>query len=92
MIGKIRTYLQIQLLRSTNGSLISITVELVTQSNDLLQVTLVDEFVHPKRGTTSHCYRIVYRHMDKVFTQEEVNVIHRAIEHAATERLGVEIR
>lgn len=56
------------------------------------QVTLVDEFKHPKNGKTSHCYRITYRHMEKTLTQEEVNVIHGNIAKAASEQLGVQIR
>ena len=56
------------------------------------QVDLVDEFYHPKKQRTSHCYRLVYRHMDKALSQEEVNEIHKQIEQQATETLQVEIR
>lgn len=56
------------------------------------QVSLADEFFHPKKKQTSHCYRIVYRHMEKTFTQEEVNEIHSQIEDAAMKELGVQIR
>ena len=55
-------------------------------------VSLIDEFTHPKKQRTSHCYRIVYRHMEKTFTQEEVNEIHGQIASRAIETLGVDLR
>nr|CAD7456731.1 unnamed protein product [Timema tahoe] len=51
------------------------------------QISLVDEFVHPKTQRTSHCYKLVYRHMEKTLTQEEVNVMHRLIEQAVDKEL-----
>ncbi|KAG0722354.1 Phenylalanine--tRNA ligase, mitochondrial [Chionoecetes opilio] len=56
------------------------------------QVNLVDTFTHPKKGLTSHCYRLVYRHMERVLTQKEVNVVHKRIEETAASSLGVSIR
>ena len=56
------------------------------------QVKLVDNFKHPKTGKTSHCYRIVYRHMSKTLTQAEANEIHQEIERVAVEKLNVTIR
>ncbi|GFN97514.1 phenylalanine--tRNA ligase, mitochondrial [Plakobranchus ocellatus] len=62
-------------------------------SGDLVeQVDLIDEFRHPKTGRTSHCYRIVYRHMEKTLTQDEVNEVHKDIEIGAAQQLGVEVR
>lgn len=68
--------------------------ELVREYGDQLveQVRLVDQFQHPKTGKISHCYRIVYRHLEKTLTQEEVNAIHKLIECNATKLLGVKIR
>ena len=56
------------------------------------QVELQDQFTHPRTGRTSHCYRIVYRDMDRTLTQEEANTLHRAIAETATAQLGVTIR
>lgn len=56
------------------------------------QVVLVDEFKHPKSGKNSHCYRIIYRHMEKTLTHEEVNVVHENIARNAQEQLGVTVR
>nr|CAD7393386.1 unnamed protein product [Timema cristinae] len=51
------------------------------------QISLVDEFVHPKTQRISHCYKLVYRHMEKTLTQEEVNIVHRLIEQAVDKEL-----
>ncbi|KAF2900351.1 hypothetical protein ILUMI_05833 [Ignelater luminosus] len=56
------------------------------------QVMLVDQFKHPKNGKESHCYRIIYRHMEKTLTNSEVNVIHKQIETAVRKQLGVTVR
>lgn len=56
------------------------------------QISLVDEFVHPKTKKTSHCYRITYRHMERVLTQEEVNNVHIKIAETSKELLNVEVR
>lgn len=56
------------------------------------QIFLIDNFTHPKKQRTSHCYRIVYRHLEKTLTQEEVNIIHKNIEEQAAQKLNVSIR
>ncbi|KAK2192190.1 hypothetical protein NP493_37g08018 [Ridgeia piscesae] len=56
------------------------------------RVELVDEFTQVAKQRTSHCYRITYRHMDKTFTQAEVNDLHTKVGRAATDLLGVTLR
>lgn len=56
------------------------------------QVKLIDQFQHPKTGNVSQCYRIIYRHLEKTLSQEEVNEVHKLIESNATRILGVKIR
>jgi phenylalanyl-tRNA synthetase alpha chain len=62
-------------------------------SKDLAEnVSLVDEFTHPKTGRTSKCYRIIYRSNDRTLTNEEVNEIQESIKNITIEKLKVEIR
>ncbi|XP_023301035.2 probable phenylalanine--tRNA ligase, mitochondrial [Lucilia cuprina] len=56
------------------------------------QISLVDKFKHPKKGLTSVCFRIVYRHMERTLTQAEVNEIHKRIADACVEQFKVQIR
>ena len=56
------------------------------------QVHIIDDFFHPKKQKQSHCYEIVYRHMNKSFSKEEANVVHKEIGEAASKELGVEMR
>jgi phenylalanyl-tRNA synthetase alpha chain len=55
-------------------------------------VKLTDEFVHPKTGRKSLCYRINYRSLEQTLTNKEVNVIHEQVRQTLVERFGVEIR
>lgn len=56
------------------------------------QIFLKDEFTHPKTKKTSHCYSIVYRHMERTLTQKEANETHRQVEKVAVAKLNVVIR
>lgn len=56
------------------------------------QVKLIDEFVHPKSGRRSVCFKIIYRHMEKTLTKDEANVLHKKIADTAVQDLNVEIR
>jgi phenylalanyl-tRNA synthetase alpha chain len=55
-------------------------------------VRLVDEFMHPKTGRRSMCYRINYRSLERTLTNGETNEMHERVVKGLVERLGVEIR
>jgi phenylalanyl-tRNA synthetase alpha chain len=55
-------------------------------------VQLTDEFVHPKTGRHSKCYRINYRSLERTLTNEETNSMHERVRKALVDRLGVELR
>jgi len=56
------------------------------------QVSLIDEYFQPTSKQMSHCYRIVYRHMERTLTQAEVNVLHDKISEEAVTKLGITLR
>ncbi|XP_073423446.1 LOW QUALITY PROTEIN: phenylalanine--tRNA ligase, mitochondrial [Dendrobates tinctorius] len=56
------------------------------------EVSLIDQFTHPKTKRISHCYRIKYRHMEHTLTQTEVSLLHKKIGILAIAELGVEGR
>lgn len=56
------------------------------------QVILKDEFTHPETKKLSHCYSIIYRHMERTLSKREVKNIHDQIAKLATEKLHVTIR
>lgn len=55
-------------------------------------VSLVDEFTHPKTGRKSLCYRIVYRSLERTLTGEETNALHENVRGELVKRFGVELR
>lgn len=60
---------------------------------DLVEkVTLIDNFENKKTKKTSHCYRIIYRSMERTLSQNEVNDLHKKIETKTQQQLGVKIR
>jgi phenylalanyl-tRNA synthetase alpha chain len=56
------------------------------------KVELVDEFTNPKKGKTSHCYRITYRSMDRSLTDDEINALQNTMRERAAAELNVELR
>ncbi|KAK2079369.1 hypothetical protein QBZ16_003060 [Prototheca wickerhamii] len=62
-------------------------------AGDLVEeVKLLDSFTHPKTNKTSHCYRIVYRSMDRSLTDEEINELQWKVRKDIEEKLKVELR
>ena len=60
---------------------------------DLVEdVRLVDEFVHPKTGRKSMCYRTNYRSLERTLTNDETNDLHERFRQQLVEKLGVELR
>ncbi|KAI9739383.1 MAG: hypothetical protein M1818_005071 [Claussenomyces sp. TS43310] len=60
---------------------------------DLVEdVSLVDEFIHPRTGRKSLCYRINYRSLERTLTNEEANSYHKLVEKALVDQLGIELR
>lgn len=56
------------------------------------QVELIDDFVHPKTGRASQCYRVTYRDMDRNLTNAEVDEIQLRVRGHIAERFGIELR
>jgi phenylalanyl-tRNA synthetase alpha chain len=60
---------------------------------DLVEdVRLTDEFMHPKTGRRSMCYRVNYRSLERTLTHAEANELHTRFRGLLVERLGVELR
>lgn len=56
------------------------------------EVVLIDEFTNPKKGTTSHCYRIAYRSMERSLTDEEINALQTEVRSQVESKLKVTLR
>jgi phenylalanyl-tRNA synthetase alpha chain len=56
------------------------------------EVTLIDNFTHPKTQRTSNCYRITYRSMDRSLTDEEINDLQDRVREGVAQQLKVELR
>jgi len=56
------------------------------------KIDLVDEFTNPKKGKTSHCYRLTYRSMDRSLTDDEVNALQEELREKSADELKVELR
>ncbi|KAK4684615.1 phenylalanyl-tRNA synthetase alpha chain, partial [Tremellales sp. Uapishka_1] len=62
-------------------------------AGDLVEnVTLIDDFTHPKSGRNSKCYRMNYRSMDRSLSNEEVNALQRQVQERVVAEMGVEMR
>jgi phenylalanyl-tRNA synthetase alpha chain len=62
-------------------------------TGDLVEdVKCIDTFTNTKTNKTSKCFRILYRHMDKTLTNEEINVFQVKIRQLAQENLNLELR
>lgn len=55
-------------------------------------VELIDKFDNPKKGKTSHCYRINYRAMDRSLTNEEVDKLQETVRTKSADELKCELR
>lgn len=62
-------------------------------AGDLVEsVKMIDEFVHPKTGRKSLCYRINYQSMDRNITNDEVNDLQEEVRSQLVSTYGVELR
>ena len=62
-------------------------------ANDLVEnVQMIDDFVHPKNGRRSNCYRINYQSMDRNLTNFEINEVQENVQKDLANNFKVEIR
>ena len=55
----------------------------------------IDKYENEERfgkGKVSYAFRIVYRHLDKTLTREEVDIMHHKLEEETSKRWGADIR
>lgn len=55
-------------------------------------VKCVDTFTNQKTGRTSKCYRILYRHMDRTVTNDEINIFQTLLREKVSKVLKLELR
>ncbi|KAG7810302.1 hypothetical protein KL921_002797 [Ogataea angusta] len=55
-------------------------------------VKLIDEFVHPRTGKRSQCYRVNYQSMDRSLITEEVNALDEKVREALRSSYNIELR
>ncbi|XP_031626467.1 probable phenylalanine--tRNA ligase, mitochondrial [Contarinia nasturtii] len=53
------------------------------------QVKIIDKFFHPKEKKNSLCFRVIYRHMERDLTRDEVNVVHWQIRDEVEKEFNV---
>nr|XP_039273503.1 phenylalanine--tRNA ligase, mitochondrial-like [Styela clava] len=64
-----------------------------TIGGDLVEnVVLHDDFIHPKSGRRSHCYRLFYRHVSRTLSHDEVSEVQKEIREKLIEHWNVEGR
>jgi phenylalanyl-tRNA synthetase alpha chain len=56
------------------------------------EVSMIDEFTHPKTKRRSRCYRITYRSLERTLTDDEINAIQWRVRDAAAAIPGCELR
>ena len=62
-------------------------------TGDLVEdVKCIDTFTNPNTVKTSKCFRILYRHMDKTLTNEEINIFQVKIREMAEKNLNLQLR